>query len=160
MSSGDRYHRKIAGRSRCGAGGVECTGHSLSHPRPEDWPRDRADWRERGPGALPAERALPQRLVCDNVPEFTSQALDQWAYERRITLQFFRPGKPIENAYLEDARVTIEHRRHEYNAGRPHSSLEDRTPEEFTRALATTAHPLTQRIGPNNRTKKMGQVRS
>lgn len=105
---------------------------------------------------LRAERGLPATLVCDNGPEFTSQALDQWAYMRGITLQFIRPGKPVENAYIEsfngrlrdeclnenwfatldDARVTIERWRQEYNAGRPHSSLGDRTPEEFTQALA------------------------
>ncbi len=107
---------------------------------------------------LRAERGLPPVLVCDNGPEFTSQAVDQWAYARGITLQFIRPGKPVENAYVEslngrlrdeclnenwfvtldDARVTIERWRQEYNAGRPHSSLGDRTPEEFTRALAMT----------------------
>jgi len=111
---------------------------------------------------LRAERPLPPTIVCDNGPEFTSQALDQWAYARGITLQFIRPGKPVENAYVEsfngrlrdeclnenwfatldDARVTIERWRQEYNAGRPHSSLGDRTPEEFTRALAMTGAHL------------------
>ena len=43
---------------------------------------------------------------------------------------------------LDDARVTIERWRQEYNAGRPHSSLGDRTPEEFTRALAMTSSTL------------------
>jgi putative transposase len=105
---------------------------------------------------LATARPLPPTIVCDNGPEFTSQALDQWAYARGITLQFIRPGKPVENAYVEsfngrlrdeclnenwfatldDARFTIERWRQEYNAGRPHSSLGDRTPEEFTRALA------------------------
>lgn len=108
---------------------------------------------------LAAQGGLPRMLVCDNGPEFTSQALDQWAYARAITLQFIRPGKPVENAYIEsfngrlrdeclnenwfatldDARVTIERWRQEYNAGRPHSSLGDRTPEEFTRALASAS---------------------
>ena len=112
---------------------------------------------------LRAERGLPPTLVCDNGPEFTSQALDQWAYARGITLQFIRPGKPVENAYIEsfngrfrdeclnenwfatldDARVTIERWRKEYNAGRPHSSLGDRTPEEFTRALAMASSTST-----------------
>ncbi len=114
---------------------------------------------------LRAEHALPKILVCDNGPEFTSQVLDQWAYERGITLQFIRPGKPIENAYVEsfngrlrdeclnenwfatldDARVTIERWRQEYNAGRPHSSLGDRTPAEFANELlaASNSQPST-----------------
>lgn len=96
--------------------------------------------------------ALPEALVCDNGAEFTSQAFDQWAHERGLVLQFIRPGKPVENAYIEsfngrlrdeclnqswfvnlaDARRTIEAWRLEYNGARPHSSLADRTPAEFT----------------------------
>ena len=48
-----------------------------------------------------AERGLPKSIVCDNGSEFTSKAMDRWAYERGVTLQFIRPGKPIENAYCE-----------------------------------------------------------
>ncbi len=114
---------------------------------------------------LGAEQPLPRTLVCDNGPEFTSQALDQWAYARAITLQFIRPGKPVENAYVEsfngrlrdeclnenwfatldDARVTIERWRQEYNIDRPHSSLGDRTPAEFTTELlaANSSEPFT-----------------
>jgi putative transposase len=45
--------------------------------------------------------ALPPILVCDNGPEFVSRALDAWTSHRGITLRFIRPGKPIENAYVE-----------------------------------------------------------
>jgi transposase InsO family protein len=118
--------------------------------------------------------------VCDNGPEFTSQALDQWAYARGITLQFMRPGKPVENAYVEsfngrlrdeclnenwfatldDARVTIERWRQGYNAGRPHSSLGDRTqPNSLPSCSLRTAHnPLPPRTGRNNWIKNGGQV--
>lgn len=94
---------------------------------------------------------LPATLVCDNGPEFTSQVMDQWAHERGIVLQFIRPGKPVENAYIEsfngrlrdeclnqswflnlaDAQQTVEAWRQEYNGGRPHSALAGRTPNEF-----------------------------
>ena len=30
----------------------------------------------------------PQRLLMDNGPEFTSMALDQWAYDNGVRLQF------------------------------------------------------------------------
>ena len=48
-------------------------------------------------------------------------------------------------ATLDDARVTIERWRQEYNAGRPHSTLGDRTPAEFTNELlaATSSQPFT-----------------
>jgi putative transposase len=98
---------------------------------------------------------LPAGLVCDNGPEFTSQAFDQWAHERGITLHFIRPGKPVENAFiesfngrlrdeclnqswfvsLEDARRTVEAWRLEYNQARPHSALAGRTPEEYAEAF-------------------------
>ena len=45
--------------------------------------------------------AYPNRLVLDNGPECTSKALDRWAYERGVTLVFIRPGKPIENCFVE-----------------------------------------------------------
>lgn len=100
---------------------------------------------------LRATTALPTTLVCDNGAEFTSQAFDQWAHTRGITLQFIRPGRPVENAYIEsfngrlrdeclnqhwfvslpDAQQTIEAWRQEYNTGRPHSALAGRTPAEF-----------------------------
>jgi transposase InsO family protein len=34
-------------------------------------------------------------------PEFVSKVLDRWAYECGVTLDFSRPGKPTDNAYVE-----------------------------------------------------------
>ena len=96
---------------------------------------------------------LPACIVVDNGPEFAGRTLDAWAYARGVTLRFIRPGKPIENAYVEsfngkfrdeclnehwfvslaDAQVTIEAWRIDYNTVRPHSSLQDATPEAFAR---------------------------
>ena len=79
------------------------------------------------------------------------KALDAWAYQRDIHLRFIRPGKQVENAYIESfngkfrdeclnehwfmsldhARQIIEAWRVDYNTARPHSSLDDLTPEEF-----------------------------
>jgi putative transposase len=100
---------------------------------------------------LVGERGKPQRIVVDNGPEFTSKALDQWAYENGVELVFIRPGKPVENCFVEsfngkmrdeclnahwfttlaDARCNIELWRLDYNHVRPHSSLGRRTPAEF-----------------------------
>lgn len=102
---------------------------------------------------------LPDAIVVDNGPEFTSQELDQWAHAHGIRLQFIRPGKPVENAYIEsfngkfrdeclneswfvnlrDAQRTIEAWRVEYNVARPHSGLANRTPAEFAEEFLTTA---------------------
>ena len=50
---------------------------------------------------LAPQRGLPHSLVVDHGPEFISRALDLWAYRRGIELVFIRPGKPVENAYIE-----------------------------------------------------------
>ena len=96
-------------------------------------------------------RALPATIFCDNGPEFISKNLDKWAYEREISLNFSRPGKPTDNAIiesfngsfrdeclntnwfmsLEDAQRKIEAGRMHYNESRPHMSLGYRTPQEF-----------------------------
>ena len=47
------------------------------------------------------ERALPQAIRVDNGPEFTSRMLDQWAYLNGVELDFSRPGKPTDNAFIE-----------------------------------------------------------
>jgi putative transposase len=111
---------------------------------------------------LQATIGLPQSIVVDNGPEFAGRTLDAWAYARGVTLCFIRPGKPVENAYIEsfngkfrdeclnehwfvsvaDAKVMIETWRVDYNTVRPHSSLADRTPDEFAK-VSEGAHRLT-----------------
>jgi putative transposase len=96
-------------------------------------------------------RGLPLSITVDHGPEFEGRVLDEWAYRRGVTLNFIRPGKPVENAYVESfngrfrdeclnehwfltmahAREVIEKWRIEYNTERPHSSLGNATPEEF-----------------------------
>lgn len=93
----------------------------------------------------------PKIFNIDNGSEFTGKAMDTWAFGKGIQLDFIRPGKPNENAFiesfngklrdeclnenwflsLEDARRTIEEWRIDYNENRPHSSLGDLTPKEF-----------------------------
>ena len=96
-------------------------------------------------------RGAPEVITTDNGPEFTSKAFTSWAYEKGIRIFFIRPGKPMENAFVEsfqgkfrdeclnlnwfssliDARRRIELWRLEYNTERPHSSLDDLSPFEF-----------------------------
>ena len=110
---------------------------------------------------LHAALGLPQTIVVDNGPEFTGRTLDAWAYAHSVTLRFIRPGKPIENAYVEsfngkfrdeclnehwfvslvDAKAAIEAWRVDYNTVRPHSSLGGRTPDQFA-ALSVGARRL------------------
>ena len=48
-----------------------------------------------------AEVGLPKTLRVDNGPEFVSKELDLWAFMRGVTLDFSRPGKPTDNAFIE-----------------------------------------------------------
>lgn len=46
-------------------------------------------------------RGAPGNIRCDNGPESVSKALDRWAYENQVTLDYSRPGKPTDNAFAE-----------------------------------------------------------
>ena len=48
-----------------------------------------------------AQRGAPGSIRVDNGPEFVSKVLDRWAYERGVTLDFSRPGKPTDNGFIE-----------------------------------------------------------
>jgi putative transposase len=50
---------------------------------------------------LAASRGLPEVIFVDNGSEFTSKAVDRWAYENGVKLEFSRPGKPTDNAFIE-----------------------------------------------------------
>lgn len=101
-------------------------------------------------------RGKPEGIRVDNGPEFAGRALDAWAYQQKIRLDFIRPGKPNDNAYIEsfngkfrdecinaneffslnEARDIIETWREDYNDERPHKSLGQMTPSEFARLQA------------------------
>jgi putative transposase len=93
-------------------------------------------------------RGAPTAITVDNGGEFVSRAMDAWAYAHDVRLEFIRPGKPVENAFIEsfngrlrdeclnahvfastvEAQRVLDAWRHDYNHVRPHSSLHDRTP--------------------------------
>ena len=50
---------------------------------------------------LKARHGVPQSIKVDNGHEFISKELDKWAYENMVTLDFSRPGKPADNAFIE-----------------------------------------------------------
>jgi len=98
-------------------------------------------------------RSLPKTIRVDNGPEFISKILDQWAYLNGVELDFSRPGRPTDNAFIEafngrfreeclnenwflspeDAREKAEMWRQEYNKHRPHGALDNLSPDEFTK---------------------------
>lgn len=96
-------------------------------------------------------RPLPETVMLDNGPECAGTALDAWATQHGVHLQFIQPGKPVQNAFIEsfngkfrdeclnehwfltlhEAQLVIEAGRQEYNEERTHSSIGDMTPMEF-----------------------------
>jgi len=106
----------------------------------------------------------PRSITVDHGTEFMSRALEDWAFARGVQLDFIRPGKPVENAFIEafngrlrdeclsvhqfvsieDAQAKIEAWRIDYNQRRPHSSLGHLTPNEFVaqRQAARTANDV------------------
>ena len=110
---------------------------------------------------LGVERSLPKTIRVDNGPEFISKVLDQWAYLNNVTLDFSRPGKPTDNAFieafngrfrqeclnenwflsLEDAREKVEVWRKEYNRYRPHGALGNLSPVEFAETREMVQRP-------------------
>jgi putative transposase len=93
----------------------------------------------------------PVSITCDHGTEFMSRALEAWAYDRGVQLDFTRPGKLTDNGHIEsfngrlrdeclnvqqffsldDARAKREAWRRDYNEVRPHSALGHLTPREF-----------------------------
>jgi putative transposase len=91
---------------------------------------------------------FPATTRVDQGTEFVSRDLDLWAYQRGVTLDFSRPGKPTDNAFikafngrfraeclnapwfltLDDARTKLEDWRRYYNEERPHGAIGQRAP--------------------------------
>lgn len=71
--------------------------------------------------SLPAERVIrmlhqiielrgkPLLLRYDNGPEYVSTALSSWAGRRGIHIEHSQPGKPLQNAYIEQYDRTVRH---------------------------------------------------
>jgi putative transposase len=97
--------------------------------------------------------SAPVSITCDNGSEFTSKALESCAFDHEVRLCFIRPGRPVENGFIEsfngrlrdqclnvswfhslgDASRKLALWRTHYNEQRPHSALQDRAPSVFAR---------------------------
>jgi putative transposase len=104
------------------------------------------------------EQGFPQAIRVDQGSEFVSRELDLWAYQRGVTLDFSRPGKPTDNAFIEslngkfraeclnahwfmsldDARTKCEAWRRDYNEVRPHSGIGNKPPASLVKSVGGT----------------------
>jgi putative transposase len=141
----------------------ECTRESLALEVAFSIPGERV---VRVLDAIAAMRGYPFEIIIDNGPEFTGRALDQWVHKHGVKLHFIRPGKPMDNGYIEsfngkyrdeflsehwfesvaEAAEQAEAWRIDYNEQRPHQSLGRRTPAEvradYERGFAASAESV------------------
>ena len=118
------------------------------------------------------QRGAPRSMTVDKGSEFASRVMDAWAYRHGIQLQFIRPGKPVENCFiesfngrlrdeclnvevfftLEDVREKLIRWQQDYNGTRPHSALQDQAPAAFaadwpaTTLTAQESHELVETL--------------
>lgn len=117
--------------------------------------------------AVAEERGKPKSITVDNGSEFYSKAMDQWSYQNGVVLDFIRPGRPVENGYIEsfngklrdeclnlhlffslaDAEEKLAQWRREYNHERPHSALAGLPPADYAQALCQKINRTTAPIG-------------
>lgn len=81
-------------------------------------------------------RGRPNRIRCDNGPEYVSGALMAWASRRGVQIEFIQPGKPQHNAYIERYNRTV---RYDWLAHYLFDSLEE-VQDYATRWLWTYNH--------------------
>ena len=113
------------------------------------------------------QRGAPESITVDNGSEFASAVMDRWAHDNAVQLSFIRPGKPVENGFIEsfngrlrdellntsvflslaDARAKLRVWRTDYNAVRPHSSLKDLSPHEYRVQWLKTNQALSSPAG-------------
>jgi len=100
---------------------------------------------------LVRQRGAPEFLFADNGAEFTGHLVDLWAYDHNVRIDFSRPGKPTDNAFIEtfngslrdeclklhwfdnlaEAKHLIEAWRIDYNVSRPQMGNGDKSPREY-----------------------------
>lgn len=103
----------------------------------------------------------PKTIRVDNGTEFVSRDLDLWAYAKKVTLDFSRPGKPTDNGFIEafnsklrseclnahwfmslaDATEKLEDWRRHYNEDRPHSAIGYNVPSALHFPEGATSPP-------------------
>ena len=100
---------------------------------------------------LVRQRGAQKFLFADNGAEFTGHLVDLWAYHHNVRIDFSRPGKPTDNAFIEtfngslrdeclnlhwfdnlaEAKRLIEAWRIDYNVSRPHMGIGNIPPREY-----------------------------
>jgi putative transposase len=108
-----------------------------------------------------SQTGYPKSIRVDQGSEFISRDLDLWAYQKEVILDFSRPGKPTDNAFIEsfngkfraeclnahwfmsldDARQKMEEWRRDYNEVRPHSAIGYKPPASLINSSSALSPP-------------------
>jgi putative transposase len=108
-----------------------------------------------------AKTGYPKTIRVDQGSEFVSRDLDLWAYAKGVTLDFSRPGKPTDNAFIEafngrfrseclnahwfltlaDAREKMEDWLRYYNEVRPHGAIGNKPPISLQKPDGAASQP-------------------
>jgi len=113
------------------------------------------------------DMGYPSAIRVDQGSEFVSRDLDLWAYQNNVTLDFSRPGKPTDNAFIEsfngrlraeclnthwflsvaDAREKLEDWRRDYNEVRPHGAIGNKPPAALLHCIGATSPSMPKVTG-------------
>jgi len=116
------------------------------------------------------EMGYPSAIRVDQGSEFVSRDLDLWAYQNNVTLDFSRPGKPTDNAFIEafngrlraeclnthwflslaDAREKLECWRRDYNEVRPHGAIGNKPPAALLHCIGAISPSMPKETGKSN----------
>ena len=112
------------------------------------------------------EIGYPRSIRVDQGSEFVSRDMDLWAYANNVILDFSRPGKPTDNAFIEafngrlraeclnahwfmnlaDAREKLEAWRRDYNEVRPHGAIGNKVPISLMNPIGATSPPMAKEV--------------
>lgn len=113
------------------------------------------------------EMGYPSAIRVDQGSEFVSRDLDLWAYQHNVVLDFSRPGKPTDNAFIEafngrlraeclnthwflslaDAREKLDCWRRDYNEVRPHGAIGNKPPAALLHCIGATSPSMPKATG-------------
>jgi putative transposase len=114
------------------------------------------------------EAGHPRVIRVDQGSEFVSRDLD--LCQNNVTLDFSRPGKPTDNAFIEafngrlraeclnthwflslaDAREKLECWRRDYNEVRPHGAIGNKPPAALLHCIGATSTSMPKEAGKSN----------
>jgi putative transposase len=173
-------------RTAAGGGGAQTDlpGRSGAAARERLQDFDRGPWGQKYPAIAQSsrrnwEQVIPYFVFAPDLRKilYTTNAIER-AYQFGVQLDFIRPGKPVENSYIEsfngrlrdeclnvevffalaDMRDKLERWRQDYNQVRPHGALRDNAPALLRRNGQRPRRPLRNQFRPQAGKAATGEI--